>query len=143
MGDRTGFEANRDCDMVAGDQPARGGDQHREGRIARLGRREQHPHRVVLIKLRQAGRAVADREADLGNASNRAWGRGYRGGAQYPSAMPSLRGSEPPIRTPRSRSIQIAWQPPIGTSSIWISWPRRARSARTGSGTKCSTCSAP
>src|SRR5207248_803733 len=28
--------------------------------------------------------------------------------AQYPSAMPSLRGSEPPIRTPRSWSIQIA-----------------------------------
>jgi pimeloyl-ACP methyl ester carboxylesterase len=30
------------------------------------------------------------------------------GRAQKPSAMPSLRGSEPPVRTPVSRSIQIA-----------------------------------
>ena len=28
---------------------------------------------------------------------------------QYPIAPPSLRGSEPPIRTPCSRSIRIAW----------------------------------
>ena len=70
MGDRTGFEANRDCDMVAGDKAARGGDQHREGGITSLGSREQHPHRIVLIKLREAGRPVAHREADLGDASN-------------------------------------------------------------------------
>jgi hypothetical protein len=28
---------------------------------------------------------------------------------QYPIAQPSLRGSEPPIRMPRSRSMRIAW----------------------------------
>jgi hypothetical protein len=29
--------------------------------------------------------------------------------SQYPIAPPSLRGSEPPIRTPCSRSIRMAW----------------------------------
>ena len=30
-------------------------------------------------------------------------------GAQYPIAQPSLRGSEPPIRTPCSGSMRMAW----------------------------------
>jgi hypothetical protein len=42
---------------------------------------------------------------------------GTRLHAQYPSARPSLRGSDPATRHPRSWSIQIAWPPPSGRSA--------------------------
>jgi hypothetical protein len=50
-----------------------------------------------LMEMSEAGGAGAVVETDFGDAVG-----------QYPRASPSFRGSEPPIRTPRSRSIQIA-----------------------------------
>jgi hypothetical protein len=39
---------------------------------------------------------------------------------QYPSAQPSLRGSEPPVSVPLSQSMQIAWPPPSGATSLVV-----------------------
>lgn len=47
---------------------------------------------------------------------------------QRASAQPSLRGSEPPRSTPRSRSIQIACAPPIGQAGALSLKPRRSSS---------------
>src|SRR5580704_8969927 len=44
---------------VAGDEAARGGEQYRERDVAALGRREQDAQRVVLIEMREPGRAIA------------------------------------------------------------------------------------
>src|SRR4029079_6289197 len=39
-----------------------------------------------------------------------------------PSAQPSLRGSEPPVSVPLSQSIQIAWPPPSGPTTLVVLW---------------------
>ena len=63
--------------------------------------------------------------------------------AQYPSAKPSLRGSDPPQSTPRARSIQIACPPPCGRSTTTGSWPRRASASTVAAGTPRSISSLP
>ena len=97
MGGGAGSEADSNIEPVAGDEPARGGQQDGERRVARGGRRKQDAQRIALIKMVETGDAAAATEADFGGAL-----------AQYPRARPSFRGSEPPISTPRSWSIQIA-----------------------------------
>ena len=96
-----------DCDFdpVAGDQSAGGRHQHRCRQIVYWRHWKQYTQRVALVEVREAGPSVADGETDLGEAGD--GGKPAPGGrvivlAQYPSASPSLRGSEPPINTPRS-----------------------------------------
>ena len=52
MDDSAGFEADGQADAVAGDEPARGGDQYREAGVTRLRSRKQHPHRMALVEMR-------------------------------------------------------------------------------------------
>jgi hypothetical protein len=59
--------------------------------------------------------------------------------AQYPSAVPSLRGSDPPISTPRSQSIQIICPPPSGLGRSFTVWPRALRPSTVAAGTPPST----
>lgn len=53
--------------------------------------------------------------------------------AQYPSAIPSLRGSEAPLSTPLSPTAMTC-APPSGSSGTMVSCPIAASSARTVSG---------
>ena len=55
-------------------------------------------------------------------------------GPQYPSAQPSLRGSEPPVSVPLSQSIQIAWPPPSGAvrATDLVTERREASTTRPG-----------
>ncbi len=48
-----------------------------------------------------------------------------------PTTHPSLRGSEPPISTPVSASIMMAWYPPNSPAAWMISWPFSVRLLRT------------
>src|SRR5471032_707450 len=58
---------------------------------------------------------------------------------QYPSAQPSLRGSEPPVSVPLSQSIQIAWPPPSGPTTLVVSCPIFFRPSTTEAGTPSSS----
>ncbi len=84
------IDPDGDVEPVAGDEPARGGDDRRLHRIAGFRRGEQHAQRIALIEMGEPADPVALGKADFGAAV-----------CQYPRARPSLRGSEPPIRTPR------------------------------------------
>src|SRR6266446_346626 len=53
---------------VAGDETARGGEQHRERDVARLGRREQDAQRIMLIEMGEPGRAITSDKSDLRDA---------------------------------------------------------------------------
>lgn len=48
--------------------------------------------------------------------------------AQRPSAMPSLRDSEPPISVPFFQSMRMACAPPMGRVAGMIAKPRRSSS---------------
>src|SRR5438445_13459105 len=63
--------------------------------------------------------------------------------AQYPSAQPSLRGSEPPVSVPLSQSIQIAWPPPSGPTTPVVLCPSFFRPSTTSAGTPSSRRSTP
>ncbi len=91
-------DPDRQVEPVAGDETAGGRDYDPEFRLADRHRRKQHPQRIVLVEMIEPRALVAADEADLGDAVNTCSGAQ----PQYPSAMPSLRGSEPPIKTPRA-----------------------------------------
>ena len=65
---RLGLDADGEVDPVAGDEPARGGDDRGLDRVAGLGQREQHAQRVGLIEMREPGDPVAAGKADFGGA---------------------------------------------------------------------------
>src|SRR5215475_4034212 len=54
-------------------------------------------------------------------------------------AQASLRGSEPPINTPRFQSIRIACPPPHGETASSTSWPRARSPSMLAAGSPCST----
>src|SRR5664279_3976076 len=58
---------------------------------------------------------------------------------QYPSAQPSLRGSEPPVSVPLSQSIQIAWPPPSGPTTLVVLCPSFFRPSTMADGTPSSS----
>ncbi len=64
---RLAIDANGDIDIVAGDEPARGGDDRGLDRIAGFRCREQHAQRVGLIEMGEAGDPVAAGKADFGD----------------------------------------------------------------------------
>src|SRR6202158_3078885 len=61
------------------------------------------------------------------------------GTPQYPSALPSLRGSEPPVSVPLSQSIQIAWPPPSGGTTLVVLCPSFFRPSTISAGTPSSS----
>lgn len=61
------------------------------------------------------------------------------GDRQNPSAQPSLRGSEPPMSTPRG-SMRMACPPPMGATARSMTWPMAASCAAIASGTAVSSC---
>ena len=82
--------------------------------------------------------------ASLGRPSPQGGGRGHHCSAllsasQYPSAQPSLRGSEPPVSVPLSQSIQIAWPPPCGVPTGATLWPSAFRPSTVAAGTPSSS----
>jgi hypothetical protein len=58
---------------------------------------------------------------------------------QYPSAQPSLRGSEPAVSVPLSQSIQIAWPPPSGPTTLVVLCPSFCRPSTMAAGTPSSS----
>ena len=68
MGRRTLCQANGNIQPVAGNEPARGGQKHREQRISRGRRRKQHAQWIALIEMDEPGDTLATAECDFGNA---------------------------------------------------------------------------
>src|SRR5882672_1912763 len=65
--------------------------------------------------------------------------RGQARPPQYPSAQPSLRGSEPPVSVPLSQSIQIACPPPSGPTTLVVLCPSFLRPSTISAGTPSSS----
>jgi len=68
VGRRTLCQANGNIQPIAGDEPARGGQKHRERRVSRGRRRKQHAQRVALIEVGEPGDTLAIAEIDFGDA---------------------------------------------------------------------------
>ena len=68
MSRRARCEVNADIEAVAGDEPARGGDEHGEQRVSRGRRRKQHAQRVALIEAGEPGDTLAAGKTDFGRA---------------------------------------------------------------------------
>ncbi len=67
MGNGAGTGVDRDREPVAGDEAAGRRDDDGEAPFARLGRRKQHPQRIVLVEMREARDAAAVGETEFGD----------------------------------------------------------------------------
>ena len=68
MGASPRLDAGGDINPVAGDEPARSGDNHRLRRLAGGRRRKQHAQRIALVEVGEPGYPAAMGKPDFGGA---------------------------------------------------------------------------
>src|SRR5439155_1186404 len=120
------LQPRADRQPVASDKAARGGEQHRERNVARLGRRKQDAQRVMLIEMGEPGRAITSDEPDLGDTGypgSRTLGNRGLGGFLVAGRDGSVAGSRRLAR----------WSRGINSRSVLARWPGWAR-ARSSAG---------